>query len=223
MNCLDAQHWLQERLDGRPFDRAALDAHLDHCADCAAQHAAAGRLLDGLRLLVAPQPPAGLRDQVVARVLADQRARRRRVRLLTALAVAASLLVAGLAGYSWLLPPGPPVVPPEPMPLVKTPDPAAPSLRDSMAEAGSAVVNLTRRKADETVSQTRLLWPSVTPPALDDPHVLGEPLDPPARSLREAGQNVSAGLEPVTSSARRALDLFLREIPPMGTEDKPGL
>lgn len=223
MNCLEAQHWLQERLDGRPIDRTALDAHLGRCADCAAQHAAAGRLLDGLRLLVPPQPPAGLRDQVVARVLADQRARRRRVHLLTTLAVAASLLVAGLAGYYWLQPPPTPVLPHEPSPRVVAPEPATPSLRDSMAEAGSAVVNLTRRKADETVNQTRMLWPSVTTPALDDPNVLSEPLDPPARSLREAGQNVSAGLEPVTSSARRAFDLFLREIPPMGAEDKPGL
>jgi hypothetical protein len=95
-----------------------------------------------------------------------------------------------------------------------------------MAEAGSAVVNITRRKADETVGQSWLFWPAVTPPPLDDPSVLSQPLElggPPARSLREAGQSVSAGLEPVTSSARRAFDMFLRELPPVGAEDKPGL
>ncbi len=34
-------------------------------------------------------------------------------------------------------------------------------------------------------------------------------------SLREAGQNVSSGLEPVANSARRAVNLFLRELPPV--------
>jgi hypothetical protein len=33
------------------------------------------------------------------------------------------------------------------------------------------------------------------------------------RSLVEAGQGVSAGLEPVANSARRAVQIFLREIP----------
>jgi hypothetical protein len=97
------------------------------------------------------------------------------------------------------------------------------SLRESVTEASSAVVNLTRRTADETVGSTRLLLPVVVarPPA-DEPAGTS-PLDPPVRSLREAGQGLSAGLEPVTSSARRAFDLFLREVPPMDTENKPGL
>jgi anti-sigma factor RsiW len=225
MNCLQSHQLLQQRLDGDAVSNAGLDEHLAACPQCQALHAAAARLQAGLRLLPVPAPPPGLNARIVAQVRADRR--RRSVRLVLALsAVAAGLLVACLLGYSWVHSTLAPAVPGPPAPVAEGPEPPepvpVPSLRDSVAEAGSAVVNLTRRKADETVGQTRLLWPAVTPPGLEPPDTLTEPLDPPARSLREAGQGVSAGLEPVTSSARRAFDLFLREIPPMGGEDKPG-
>jgi len=98
--------------------------------------------------------------------------------------------------------------------------PATPSIRDSVAELGAAVASVTRRAADGTVEQARQLLPDVPTPALSETSVLAQTLDPPSRSLLEAGQGVSAGLEPVTDSARRALDLFLREIPPMEPEGK---
>jgi hypothetical protein len=41
--------------------------------------------------------------------------------------------------------------------------------------------------------------------------------------LREAGEGVGDGLEPVTNSARRAVDLFLRELPPMDLGANSGL
>jgi RNA polymerase sigma factor (sigma-70 family) len=44
------------------------------------------------------------------------------------------------------------------------------------------------------------------------------PPEQPVASLRTAGQGVAAGLEPVTNSARRAEDLFLREIPRLSKE-----
>jgi hypothetical protein len=221
MNCLESQQLLQQYLDGESIDHASLDAHLRACADCAGLHAAAQRLQEGLRLRVPLAVPAGLRERTVAAVIADRRSRRRR-RLLAGLALAASLLLAALAGYYglWRTEETSPLD--QPAPVVRTPEPAPPSLRDSMTEAGTAVVSLTRRTTDETVTQTIRLWPGVTPPALDNTEVLTQPLDPPARSLREAGQGVSAGLEPVASSARRAVGMFLRELPPMGAEDKPG-
>jgi hypothetical protein len=95
---------------------------------------------------------------------------------------------------------------PEPLPTV-------PSVRDSVAEASSAVVSLTRRTADETREQTRFLTE-----ALPMPGNVFEAL-PPAReqpvtaALQETGQRVATGFEPVTSSARRALSMFLRESP----------
>jgi hypothetical protein len=96
---------------------------------------------------------------------------------------------------------------------------SSPSLRESVAE----VAQLTRRKADETVGQALNLVPEVlkAPPA--DAWPRPTPLDPPARSLRQAGQSVTAGLEPVADSARRALNLFLREIPPVEAEGKRGM
>jgi hypothetical protein len=97
-------------------------------------------------------------------------------------------------------------------------------LSESVAQAGEALTALTRRTADETVGSTRLLWPVVaTPPPMEEPGELPPALSPAARSWREAGQGLSSGLEPVTDSARRALGLFLRDIPDMAPADKSGL
>jgi hypothetical protein len=100
-----------------------------------------------------------------------------------------------------------------------TPSPVdAPTLRESAEELGGAVASLTSQTADETMGQTRWLVPRMSSPSL--PKVDLESIEPPTRPLREAGEGVSAGLEPVTSSARRAVDLFLRELPPMETGAK---
>ena len=92
------------------------------------------------------------------------------------------------------------------------------SLQASVREAGSALVALVERTADEAVEQGRVLFPTTLPPqATFDSGTL--PFDPPVRSLREAGQGLSAGLEPVATSARRAMDLFLREVPTEGKRE----
>ena len=91
-----------------------------------------------------------------------------------------------------------------------------------MAEAGSAVAALTTRTADETVAKTKVLMPVMTDPSLAALDLDPSPLDPSARSLRDAGEGVTAGLEPVTDSARRAVGLFLRELPPMDAHPKTG-
>ena len=77
-----------------------------------------------------------------------------------------------------------------------------------------AVVSLTRRTADETIDQTRLLLPVNIPQAsLSAAPELRQVLEPPAQSLREIQESMSVGLEPVATSARRAVGFFLREIP----------
>jgi len=91
-----------------------------------------------------------------------------------------------------------------------------------MAEATSAVASLARKTADETVSNGQLLVPSV-PLGMPAEEALAPPQDPPAQSLRQAGQGVATGLEPVATSARRAFDLFLRDMPPVTPEAKSGL
>jgi hypothetical protein len=214
MNCADFGRHLQARFDDTAAAMpAGLDAHLAACPACRERHAAARHLEEGLRLLPPPATPAGLASRITARVLAERHARlRRHKRFQTALAVAASLLLVLLTVRD-----RPP--PPEPVVVTQT-DTLTPSasLRDGVAEASSAMVDLTRRTADETVGQGRLLVPVV----VARPESVGiDPL-PGGHALREAGQGMSAGLEPVTDSAKRALDLFFNEIPPMGPDAKQG-
>jgi hypothetical protein len=99
-----------------------------------------------------------------------------------------------------------------------------PSLQASVSEAGSAVVSLTRRTADETVGQGRMLLPDMVPVPDDaSPEVVRQTIDPAAQSLREARQGAAVSFEPVTTSARRAVGLFLREVPGADADPKPGL
>jgi predicted anti-sigma-YlaC factor YlaD len=216
MNCLECQDVLQDRLDGASGDQSEAERHLASCPACREWYAAARRLQEGVRFLAPAVPPAGLADRITGRVLAERRARLAwRGRRRTALALAASLLLALFVGR-----PQPPS--PEPLSVAVGDRPAAPDkavppepLGDSVAEAGSAVVDLTRRTADEAVGGGRLLLPVVVARAERPDADRPGPMDPPLRSLRTAGQGVSAGLEPVTSSARRAVDLFFHEIPAM--------
>jgi hypothetical protein len=244
MNCDQCRLALQAHLDGDPVSGDDLDAHLHSCADCRALHAAAGRLRVGLLAAAAPTPPAGLSDRIVAGVLKDQRARRRmRRRIVLAvvgLAAAASLVIAvffrggssggslaqvhqSLHDFLFPRPPGRAVL----AGLDRMPDldeelPALPSLNDNMEQATSAVASLARRTADQTMNDGQLLVPSVTLPMPSEEGVTPT-LEPPAESLREAGHGVASGLEPVTHHARRAFNLFLRDMPPVTPDTKPGL
>jgi hypothetical protein len=98
-------------------------------------------------------------------------------------------------------------------------EPAPPSLRESVAEARSAVAALTDDLAARTRAQAALLWTAAVPPGADPmpalPGVreLEEPLEPAAQSVRESSQGVTASLQTVAGSARRAVSYFLRELP----------
>jgi len=220
MNCRDAQDWMHRRLDGEFGEPPpGLDAHLAGCRDCRELVALAGRLEEGVRLLPCPAPPPDLAGRVTARVLFRQRQARRWRRAGAVVSLAAALLLA-----VWLIRPAtPPTAAPDVTggEVVRRDPPArpVPSLQRQVEEAGQAVVTLTRRAADETVGPTRAFLPE-----LPLPTVAAAAVDPPpveaARSLREVGQNVTAGLEPVTNSARRAFSMFLREWPPVGAEGK---
>jgi hypothetical protein len=241
MNCHAFHDLLHERLDrARPgvtpapwadggADADALEQHLRECPDCAALHRTARRLADALRLTAPPRPPVDLARRIARQVVAlhgvvekgaDSRARShtRARRLVAALALAACVLLA-LGGFRFFSARQAPAPAPDPRndsagaPGPKNTAPAAPSLRESVAEAGSAVARLTTRAADEALDQTRVLVPRVPAPSLDVV-ALDPALEPPARGLREAREGVSAGLEPVTSSARRAFGMFRRELAP---------
>src|SRR5207244_3173774 len=111
---------------------------------------------------------------------------------------------------------------PEPVAKMEEAPPSVPPLQQSAGEAGSALASLLTRTADETVNQGRMLLPDHVPaPMINAVDDWPATFESPNLPLREAGHGVSAGLEPVASSARRAFNLFLREIPPMPVEEKP--
>ena len=219
---IERLHELAERGTSQPD--GPLAEHLATCPACAGWYAAVKRFGQGLRTLDVPRPPKGFAERVAAQVQFDRLAcARARRRWLAAAAVAASLLLAVSLGYSLLskktvaVSPGPPAADNGGRASEATPSPRA-----SVAEAGDAVAALSRKATDETVEQTRLLWPVVSAPISFDGVELSTPLDPSAQSLREAGQNVSTGLEPVTTSARRAVNLFWRDLPPVEPAKKQG-
>jgi len=225
MNCSEFQNWLQQRLDGEASaEFAEAEGHLALCSSCREMQATADRLIRVLRSQNLPALPDRMTDQIVSLALSDiasqRRAQRRWNRRLGAVAaLAASLLLAGL-GYSWWQSRHKPRIPSTESFVIKNdrsvPAPAQASL--NIQEAGSVLVALVNRTADETVGQSRLLLPQgVSAPSLLASENWPPNLEPGADSLREAQEGVASGFEPVTSSARRAVSLFLREIPPMET------
>jgi anti-sigma factor RsiW len=226
MNCLECRDLLQQRLDGNfsPACQPALDVHLAACPACRELHAAVPCLLEGVRAQTTPLPPSGLAERIGAALLLQARRQRRTRRLSFAAAMAASILAILTIGYFWSRQvPGQP----NPAPLVRSAEPGknlrSPSLNQSVEEAGQAVLAMTRRAANETVGQGRTFLPLVLPerPSPGVPEI--EPLlEQPTKSLRDIQNGMTAGLEPVTSSARRALDLFLRELPSTDRTNKRG-
>jgi hypothetical protein len=231
MNCRESLDILQQHLDGiRPPSAESLAAHLRECPSCAGLHAAGRRLRDGLQLLKSPTPPTGLAPRISAAALRSVRRRRLARRGAYALALAAAVLAA--VGIRFSFGPTPSAVPDHEIAKVMAPsklevlqpppaNPTPPPLSNTVAEVGEAVASLTSRTADEAVGQTRLLLPIVSGSSLaslDFP-----PPEAPARPLRQAGENLTAGLDPVADSARRAVDLFLRDLPPVRGRDRRGL
>jgi hypothetical protein len=232
MNCEEYHSYLQRLLDGdSPGDEDALGEHLVRCPQCRAWHAAALRLTTGLHLLQSPIPPAGLTDRVVSSALAERRQRVSWRRRLTTMAVAASLLFVSLAGYSqWFhLASGgrePPVgsnsrESPDETGSSRPPLTNAPSLRESVTEVGSLVASLGRRTVDQTVGQSGPLLPVLVPPGWEGLD-FEQPLTPSAQGVWDASEGIATGLEPIANSARRALDLFRREVPPLSVQGKQG-
>ncbi|MBI3411983.1 MAG: zf-HC2 domain-containing protein [Planctomycetes bacterium] len=218
MNCLEFQELLQRRLDGVASpDPPELELHLSTCRPCQERHAAALRLLEGVKNLPRPRTPEHLGKRIVSMVLEDRRLRQRRwrVRVMVTSALAASLLVIALSGY-YLLPerktPGPKAAP-EIARKDNTNDAEQPAeIAKSMEDARNAVTALTGRLADETKKQASILLAATGP--VDIGPMIGGPEIPANldQTLRQAGQGLSEGLEPVARSTRRALQFLVREV-----------
>jgi hypothetical protein len=159
-----------------------------------------------------PQPAPELTDRIVSSVLFDRRRRQTRRRIVArAAALAAGILVVLFAseqrpGQEHKV---------EPEVIVKGPGETPPSLRKTLTQASSAVVESARRQVNEAVSSTLRLVPPVEALPMDDEWQL----EPALRPLQEASQGVAAGLDPVAEKARRAFALFVRDLSPRG---KPG-
>jgi hypothetical protein len=224
MNCFEFHQLLQLRLDGEVFDRRGWDRHIGECAECRLRDLAVQQLEAGLQRHRPCAPPPSLAGRIADQILAEQRViRRYRRGLATAALVAASLVLAAYAGTNWLWPRQHGVAPSEPG-VARVPPAAtvpAPSFDRSVEEAGVALVGLVGRTAGETVDTSRFLLPG-SMPGTSAAGFWQAPLEPPVQSLREAGQGVSQGLEPVATSARRAVNLFFGEIKPSKSERKSG-
>ena len=225
MECRECELWVQDFLDGQAADLPAhLEVHLGGCAGCRELIGAARGLEFSLQESCRVRPPLDLAGRIVAALAADRRRRLVRRQRWAGMAAAAALLLAPLL-TAWF--PAADRVAPRGIAAVDELPPAAgrgrdggPSLRKTAADAGSAVASLTTHLAAKTREQAELLFRAATPPipispmdSLPGVETLQPPLEPAARSLQEAGGEVSKGLQTVTDSARRAVAYFVREIP----------
>jgi hypothetical protein len=210
MNCPDLEALIQRWLDGEGPVPSGVEtaAHLQGCPACREVLQAAHLLREGLGRCPLTLPPQELSLRIQSRLLSEHRRRARTGRLLASTAMAASLLLVAGILYLSLRRPATTVIA-----VNHAPEAPVPSLHQHVEEAGEAVVSLTERAARQTVDESRLLLPRVVPPALAENEVVLQTFEPSSRSLDEIRRGMSEGLEPVTSSARRAVDLFLGEIP----------
>jgi hypothetical protein len=231
MNCPESRDLLQKRLDRATVSDVhtpELEQHLVGCRSCLELHMAASRLIEGLALLSRPEPVSDLSERIHHRVLQVRRQSRRR--LAVAAALAASMLLAFML-YSrrtnLVEAPGPATeradstVPRRSAPL---------PLNENALEVGHAVASLAQRTADEAVDPSRLLLPFISQSDMTQPQTVAKAdsreatsaQNEPANTLQEFTLGVSQGLEPVTKSARRALDLFLREVASVDPQRRTG-
>jgi hypothetical protein len=220
MTCLEYQDLLQNRLDGdAPISYPGFELHLSQCPSCRTLHTSAEALLEGLKALPAPTVPPDFAQRLTRGVLEDRQFRLRpiRLRLAVTTVLAASVLIMAALGY-YLLP-----IPSKPaLPVVKdkkTLDPKdeSPHLAKSANDARDAALVLSGRWADKAKERTRMLLAAANTieiletadlPDLDDPLEL----QPAARSLLQAGQEVAEGFQPIAKTAKRAFNFFLREL-----------
>ena len=171
--------------------RPPLEQHVQACPLCAAQHRPLRRLLDGLALLAPAVPPADLADRIAGRGAPKPSGRRaaprRRWPALVGLAAAACVLVAlgvrtaGCPSLPWRSFGMTHAV-------VQVPEPEGEPtrpLRDSMAEAGTAVTALTSRTAERDHGSNRSRCCRCCPSPISSRwRPSPAPMAPLARSLR---------------------------------------
>jgi hypothetical protein len=187
-----------------------------------------------LSVLAAPTEPvavpSGFTDRVVAAVAADAADRHPHGRGRTYRAAAWLALAAAVLIGVWFIakggskpnevvrhpvPPAPRVAPEPPAPAPDpAPDPRPIRIGDEFAKAGRAVLDAPRPITDSVAVAPKVLdvltgsFKLPAPP--DDP--MGTALEPARKSLVELPVAARTGLEPVTDTAEKAFDRFLRDV-----------
>ncbi len=213
--CAAALDLLQRQLDGDgPDPTPEVEAHLHECASCRGRFLAARDLQIALALAAPVQPTPLQTDRILLAVQRDWHRQRRRRWLRAGALAAAAVLAVWLAWPRPQVPTPAPPAPQSPDIVQQAPAPEPPPLRQSVTAAGEAMVALTRRAAQTAVGEGRLVLPPVAVPP-DLTAAAKDALDPAARPLGDAGQALANGFEPVATSARRAVTLFWRDLPPL--------
>ncbi len=208
---------IQRTLDGElAVDRWPLDAHIGECGDCR-ERIHAMRLL--LAALAVPRPPitvpAGLSKSILASVHSDRRDRAR-VRMLAR--VGSFALAASVALVVWLNVPTPSLSSLPTLDVaVSTPKPEVPDVKpmrlgDELAKAGVAF-RTTTQPLTEPAAAAPTAFASITNALLHPPTPMAvAKLEPARKSLAELPEAARIGFQPVTGSAEKALNRFLRDL-----------
>ena len=174
------------------------DPHIAACEPCRGS-ALAARMLSAGWNLPTPVPPIDFASRIVPSVLAN-RQRERAIRR-TVVAVAASLAACVMVTVFAL--PRPAGGPSMAIKGANTQtDPKPPQVVESFRLAGSAFVSLTKRAASESLEPAKNLLVGIERP------------DPPLPATRpfETGLPASSPVEPITNTAKRAINLFIRDV-----------
>jgi hypothetical protein len=216
---------MQSYLDGDTPETAELRDHLDTCAECRREWAAARMLRGGMSRLPRPQPPVSLTAKLVAAVAEDRRVRRRRwiqgVAWISG--VAAALFAVLVLPHLWrsdvqvvaertnLHPTGPTQLARE-----------AEDAQKAVASLAQSVKEKTKANWQMLLAAANPLESTETPETPETPGLpkLDDPLDPAAESLKQAGRNMVHSLEPMATSARGAFAFLTREIPGFDMQSK---
>jgi hypothetical protein len=222
-DCRNANEDLHRILDGEKLDTPTLyERHMKSCSQCRVNHRAAVKLLSGLRKLPSPIVPDTLLDRIHQAVITDQvtttlKAPSRSV--LIPFAVAATVIIAigsifwGITASNELIVRSEVVTTTKSNFATKN---GSSRLKDRMNAAGSALLSLTKKATEGSVDQTIPSLPIMSMFADRSVPAVNSPKDP----LDQLRTGASTSVQPIASSARRAFELFRREIVPKSDSTK---
>jgi len=228
LRCRATLERLQSVLDGEArIESLAADLHVPVCDACRDRIRAARALLSALSVPAEPvSVPVGFTDAVLVAVKADRRARvRRRVfAAVGGLAVAAAVLVGVwfiVNAYNKPDDPQPkelvnqpPAPPPEIAPAPRPKPSPEPAPEPRPLRIGDELKGLATFETPKPLSDSAQIAPKLFN-ALTKPFTAPAPatnLEPARKSLAELPNATRVGLEPVTDTAQKAFDRFLRDV-----------